>query len=405
MIQATAIAIGESAERAAGHAAPAGGRARRRDLIRQIEAARKSRVVTYVCSDRPGLAAQVAEDAVRPLYDVVRQIGRVEHIDLFLYSRGGAVEVPWRIVSMLREHCRRLGAIVPFRAYSAATLITLGCDEIVMGPKAELGPIDPAVRRRATQEDGAVSDEEIHVEDVMTFVAFLKEQSAVFGEATLADQLRLLTERLSPWTLGKIWRTHNHIRVVAQKLLAARADPPDEPQAHRIVEALIERTGSHDHAITRREALDMGLPVRAADPVLEAAAWTLLEEYERLLETLRPVDANELLGRAADDAELPQTVAIIDSTQATWACRGLLKLQRVRQPPQQINLNINLGLTLPERVTEQSLPRGFVERLASQLRGELPALVRDQLREQCPAVRVDARLQATQWRDVTAEAA
>jgi len=121
--------------------------AQRLELIRRIQKLRGSRVIAYVCSDRQGAAAQIGDDAVRPMYDHVRRIGKTESIDLYLYSRGGAVEVPWRMVSMLREYCDELNVLIPYRAHSAATLIALGCDGVVMGRKAELGPIDPAVSR------------------------------------------------------------------------------------------------------------------------------------------------------------------------------------------------------------------------------------------------------------------
>jgi ClpP class serine protease len=79
------------------------------------------------------------------MYDHIRDLPKSSRIDLFLYSRGGAIEVPWRMITMLREHCNHLSVLIPYRALSAATLIALGCDEIVMGGKAELGPIDPAL--------------------------------------------------------------------------------------------------------------------------------------------------------------------------------------------------------------------------------------------------------------------
>jgi hypothetical protein len=56
--------------------------------------------VVYFTGDKEGISAIIAEDAVRPLYDHLLAIGKVERLDLFLYSRGGDISVPWRIVSM-----------------------------------------------------------------------------------------------------------------------------------------------------------------------------------------------------------------------------------------------------------------------------------------------------------------
>ena len=77
----------------------------RREIIRQIQENRGSIVITYFTSDRRFANANIAEDAVRPLYEHLLVSGNVEKIDLFLYSRGGDVSVPWRIISMARQFC------------------------------------------------------------------------------------------------------------------------------------------------------------------------------------------------------------------------------------------------------------------------------------------------------------
>lgn len=148
------------------------------------------------------------------MYDHVRRMGRVEKLDLFLYSRGGFVEVPWRIVTMLREYCKHLGVLIPYRANSAATLVALGCDEIVMGSKAELGPIDAALQ--VGQAPGTETKEQIRVEDVMSFIRFIREVAGLGDQAAIAENVRILADKISPWHLGAIYRTHTHIRALAQ---------------------------------------------------------------------------------------------------------------------------------------------------------------------------------------------
>jgi ClpP class serine protease len=54
--------------------------------------------------------------------------------------------VPWRLISLFREYAAKVAVLLPYRAYSAATLLALGADEIVMHPFAEMGPIDPTVK-------------------------------------------------------------------------------------------------------------------------------------------------------------------------------------------------------------------------------------------------------------------
>ncbi|EQD49447.1 protein containing DUF114, partial [mine drainage metagenome] len=116
-------------------------------LIKEIEGLRQSTVICYLTSVRPNVNAQIAEDAVRVMYDQILLLPNrpVEKLDIFLCSNGGAGTVPWRLVSLFREFAKSLSVLLPYRAYSAATLLALGADEIVMHPFAEMGPIDPTV--------------------------------------------------------------------------------------------------------------------------------------------------------------------------------------------------------------------------------------------------------------------
>ena len=66
-------------------------------------------------------------------------------LDLILHSPGGSPEAAEQMLEYLRTQFDYIRAIVPLQAKSAATMIALGCDEILMGEHSELGPIDPQI--------------------------------------------------------------------------------------------------------------------------------------------------------------------------------------------------------------------------------------------------------------------
>ncbi|KKT50265.1 MAG: hypothetical protein UW40_C0007G0040 [Parcubacteria group bacterium GW2011_GWF2_44_17] len=102
-------------------------------------------MITYTTSDRQGpVNARIAMDVIPIMSRHLQNIGKVEKIDLFLYSSGGDTMVPWRLVSMIREFCDSFAVLVPYKAHSAATMVALGADEIVMTNMGELSPIDPS---------------------------------------------------------------------------------------------------------------------------------------------------------------------------------------------------------------------------------------------------------------------
>ncbi len=64
-------------------------------------------------------------------------------LDLILHSPGGSAEAAESIVKYLRQRFDNLRVVVPVAAMSAATMVALAGDEIVMGQHSQLGPIDP----------------------------------------------------------------------------------------------------------------------------------------------------------------------------------------------------------------------------------------------------------------------
>lgn len=381
---------------------PKAARAKRVDIIKKLEGIRNSRVLTYICSDRQGAAANIGDDAVRPMYDLVRKIGKTKKIDLFLYSRGGAVEVPWRIISMFREHCKELCALIPYRAHSAATLIALGCDRLVMGPKAELGPIDPALSRMTPQEGGTPVQEEIRVEDVMSYIGFLRDKAGLGDQAALADNVRILADKLSPWVLGNIYRTHSHIRMVARKMLGSHGSRMEDQRANLIVDALAEKTYLHGHAIGRTEGEELGLPVDTPQQEVEDLMWSLFELYEEALEMRRPLDPESLLGNN-DEYSSRTMIAMLESQDLTWAYRGELKVRRIRQTPGQISINLNLNVGLPAGLDPANVPQEIVNNLMKQIQNDVPRIVNEQARRQSPVLRIEGAMRSGYWQDVTPE--
>jgi len=380
-------------------------RSQRLELIRAIEQARDSHVIAYVTGDRPGATVQIGEDAVRPMYEHVRSLGfdGVQRIDLFLYSRGGAVEVPWRIVSMLREYCKEFNVLVPYKAHSAATLIALGADHIVMGKKGELGPIDPSLGRTERGER-----QEVNVEDIMAYVAFIKERAGLGDQAALSGSINALAQQLTPSLLGTVYRTYSHIRLVARKLILSRQPPLDEQRVNLIVESLAEKIYSHGHAIGRREAGDIGLPIEVPGADIETAMWGLYEAYEEMMELDSPIDPRSIIPNGQEKGSTPVIMACIESNSRIDAFTSDLRFEHIRQMPQTLNLNVNANLQLPPTVTPDSVPEAAQAAVQQMLQGvqqQIRALVQMELQKQAPIQRTEGSLVEAAWRQIAIETA
>lgn len=377
-------------------------------LLEAIEQKRKSKVLVYFCADRPIQGSQVATDAIRQLYEHLLAIApsqKIELLDLYLYSVGGMVEAPWRIVPMLREFCNKFNTIIPYKAYSAATLIAMGSDEIVMGRKSELSPIDPSLMMVPGGQPLPQQPTRLAIEDVFSYLVFIKE-AGLTDQGALSQSISILSEKLTPQVLGSIQRARSHIRLVGRKLLALCQPPLEERRIDAIIQALTEKMYAHGHGIGRTEAKEIGLQVKEADADLENLIWNLYLSYEK---EFKPHESMDPEGYFPSDSEDKYTedgweVACIESTAKLHVFEGQLRLKRIRRSIPTANISINLPLQLPPTITPQTLPQNiqmilqqFMQSVANQIRTE----VMKQLAAQAPVIGYQTNLIGGKWIDRT----
>jgi len=311
----------------------------RSELFGAVEAARGgARLLTYITSDRqPPFQATMALDIVRPLYEHLSNIGRVDKIDFLVFSQGGDTIVPWRVVNLIREFCEHFSVLIPYKAHSAATLIALGADEIVMGPLAELSPIDPSIGTpfNPSQVEGPNAPKHpipISVEDVNGFINLARERMGITEQEHLVRVYEGLAHHLHPLAIGAVYRSHALIRLLAAKMLAFHMKGQDVQRIPKMVDDLAEKLYYHNYLISRREAAELGLKVVAAPaPALEGALWNLYLDYESEMGLGKGFDPLALLGES-NEREMIAPLAIIESHGLRSAISKRLRITRLAQP-------------------------------------------------------------------------
>ncbi len=287
-------------------------------LIQELETLRSSKVLCYLTSVRQGIVAQMSDDAVREMFDhlLLLPARPVKQLDIFICSNGGSGTVPWRVVSLLREFAERLTVLVPYRAYSAATMIALGADEIIMGPFAEMGPIDPTVTNEYNPIDPATKQKiGISVEDVKAYVGFIKETVGIRHEDELVKAIEILAANVHPLALGNVERFIAQSRMIAEKILKTHmTEEALKHQMDEIIETLASKLYFHGHPINRKEAR-VELKLKVAEnvpPELESLIWKLYLDYEAELENKTPFDPMAgILQAALAPTVVPNQMAVI----------------------------------------------------------------------------------------------
>src|SRR6266568_1439965 len=131
---------------------------RRRHLKRLADYTGRSCIVyaTNGFSPRPGATGPAdilvsLDPDIAGFMEVVHGIPKDQPLDLILHSPGGHAEAAEAIVSYLRGRFPGLRVIVPVAAMSAATMMAMAADEIVLAAHSQLGPIDPQLTITTTE--------------------------------------------------------------------------------------------------------------------------------------------------------------------------------------------------------------------------------------------------------------
>ncbi len=232
-------------------------------LYRELEEQLDSKVLVYITSDRQGFESQIAQDAIDRFIDQLDKIGVVPKISLYLYTRGGDTSAAWNIVNLLRMYCDKLEVIIPHKAHSAGTLISIGANSIVMTKQATLGPIDPSINTPLNPKLENLPGNNtfpVSVEAVKGYLEFAKEELSIKDDNALANIMIKLSEKVHPLVLGQVYRSRAQIKMLAEKLLLNQVT--DTSKIKQIISFLCSDSGSHDYTINRREAKNnLGLNV------------------------------------------------------------------------------------------------------------------------------------------------
>ena len=288
----------------------------RRKLIEEIEKKRGSRLISYLTVPRQSFGAGISSvDTIPLFYEHLNSIGKVEQVDLFLYTGGGHALSPVRIIHLFREFCKKLCVLIPFRAQSAGTILALGADEIVMGRLGELGPVDPSVSNFFNPEEVKDNKKErvpISVEDVSAYFDLIRERGSA-DPSVLSTAIKALTDRIHPLALGNVQRQYLLIRSLSKRLLGLHMKGGEEKKIDQIVDFLSEKLYNHTYEISRHEAKEViGLNIVYPSEEVEKPMWKLYTNYSEGLLLGREFDFGGLLKEKAE-GDFSLVSAIIES--------------------------------------------------------------------------------------------
>ena len=248
-------------------------------LYKKLEEKRNRPLITYITSLRPGMGGNMAGDAIRQFIDQLNLLSKTtKEIDFLIVSNGGDPITSLRMMSLLRERFEKISVLLPYVAYSAATVLALGADEIVMHPYSNLGPVDPQLTVSHKDDSGNQEHFQFSSEDLVNYIDFIKHDVGVTDQAHLISSVQPLIKDVGSLAIGSAKRSQMLSLSLSERMLRSHID--DANQVKTIARALNSSYYHHGYAVGRKEAQEIGLPVNTPDEEIENIMWKIWMDYE-----------------------------------------------------------------------------------------------------------------------------
>jgi hypothetical protein len=229
-------------------------------------------LITYWNNPR----GSVCSNDVLALSEILERLGTHETIYLFIKSDGGSGQVSLRLVNLLRQHCKNLVALVPLECASAATMITLGANQILMGPTAYLTAVDTSLNHALSPVDRDNDRVSVSLDELNRVIRRWRAEQPDPAE----NPYKSLFAYVHPLVIGAVDRAESLSVMLCRELLAYHI--ADETRAHEIAATLNSKYPSHSYPILLNEAAKIGLNAAALPGDVNALLLELTRLYSEM---------------------------------------------------------------------------------------------------------------------------
>lgn len=270
------------------------------ELYKQIEAERQSKLIVYITGDKPGMETQISHEIHDLFVNHLDKFNLPPKITLYLYTRGGDTMAAWGLINLLKQFCQEYEVILPSKARSSGTMISLGASKIIMTKQATLGPIDPSLNSHLNPQNPAFPQNSqarlpVSVESIKGYFDYAMQELGVKNEQELAKIFIGLSNQIHPIVIGNVFRSRQQTLRLAANLLKQHFDG-DEDKMNKIISFLCSDSGSHDYPIFRREAREFGLNIETPSMDFYKVIKDTYDSIYSELEINKAFDPNVILG-------------------------------------------------------------------------------------------------------------
>jgi hypothetical protein len=245
---------------------------RTQPVIQRLSKALGEPVFTYWNSTK----GAICQNDVAGLYALIRSTGKLDRLSLFMKSDGGSGQAALRMVNLLRRYVKHLTVLAPLECQSAATMLALGADRILMGPLAHLSAVDTSLTHDLSPIDRDNDRVSVSNDELLRVIRLWSEQA----KDSTANPYEALFPYVHPLVIGAVDRSSALSTRICEEILSYHMEDLD--RAREISNILISVYPSHNYPITLREAKRIGLNVEAMDDGVNALLFELNEIYSEM---------------------------------------------------------------------------------------------------------------------------
>lgn len=200
-------------------------------IIKEIQDIRERKLLVFITE------SSIDMDVCHLFTKVIRRAAKNKPIDVFIESFGGDIDRTAKIVKLLISYCGEFDALIPCYAKSAATLLGLNANKLIMCRPAELGPVNPVVRDPATG---------------LFFPAHSIGDALEFIQQTKDPIIKVsLTDKLNPLLIG----AYRDVEHAGKQYLEETFEGIEN--SDKIVETLSTKYRSHGYPIDRDQIKEL----------------------------------------------------------------------------------------------------------------------------------------------------
>jgi hypothetical protein len=241
-------------------------------IVAELAECLKGPVVAYWNNPR----GEVCHNDVIALYAILERLGKHKSLHLFIKSSGGSGQAALRIVNLIRQYYGELVVMVPLECASAATMIALGANRILMGPMAYLTAVDTSLTHDLSPIDRDNDRVSVSLDELTRVIRLWREEPSDVKE----NAYRALFQYVHPLVIGAVDRAESLSIMLCRELLSHHV--PDQEVAQRIASRLNSAYPSHNYPILYDEAERIGLPLGRLDARANSLLLELNERYSEM---------------------------------------------------------------------------------------------------------------------------